>query len=300
MTDIAIIGGGPAGLAAGLYAARGGVSCALYEELFPGGQTARTERIENYPGFPQGVPGAELGANLLEQAERFGLRVEYAGVEKLELTGDIKRIHTSQGVAEARRVILAMGAQPRTLGLPDEGRYIGAGISYCAVCDGAFFRGQAVAVVGGGDTAVSDALYLARFAKKVYLIHRRGALRAAHALAAAAAANPVIEILYDTVITGYLGEGKLAGLALSDVKTGASRELPLSGLFMAVGVDPRSKLAEGQVDMENGYIITDMHMRTSVPGVYAAGDVRKTPLRQVVTAVADGAVAATTALESLA
>ena len=268
--DVAVIGGGPAGLAAGLYAARAGRSTLLIEEMTVGGQITKTHNVENYPGFDEGIDGFSLAAKMEQQAARFGLVTKFATVQELVLSGDIKRIECGKKVFFARTVILAMGAQPRLLGIPGEVEQMGTGVSYCATCDGAFFRGMPVAVVGGGDTAISDALYLARFAQHVYVVHRRDTLRATQVLQDAARQEPSIEFVFDTM----------------------PEEV--------VGTTPRSALVQNLLDCDaGGYIKTDAHMRTSIPGVYAAGDVRVTPLRQVVTAAADGAVAATMAVEYL-
>ncbi len=302
MLDIAIIGGGPAGLTAGLYAARGGAAVTLYEELFCGGQTAKTERIDNYPGFPDGLDGYSVGALMQQQAEKFGLQTAYESVSALRLSAD-GAPHTLvlEGREEtARTVILCMGASPRSLGLPREDALIGAGISYCATCDGAFFREKDVAVVGGGDTAVSDALYLARFCNSVTLVHRRDQLRASAALQKAALADSRIHFVWDSVPEAIEGDSAVTGLRVRNKKTGDGLLLPVAGIFVAVGVLPRTTLVSGQIELvQNGSIVTDTHMRTSVPGVFAAGDVRNTPLRQVVTACADGAIAAESALSYL-
>lgn len=298
MLDIAIIGGGPAGLSAGLYAMRGGADAALYEGLFVGGQATKTHRIDNYPGFREGVEGFQLGVALEQHAARFGLTVTYATVESVELAGDVKKLVVDGETVEARTVILAMGAKPRPLGLPREAELTGKGVSYCATCDGAFFKGKQVAVVGGGDTAISDALYLARFVERVYVVHRRGELRAAKSLQQAAFAEEKIEFVFHSVAEALVGEEKVEGLTVKDVRTGVLRTLPVSGVFAAVGIVPESGLVRGQVACtEDGRIRTNEFMETDVPGVYAAGDIRTTPLRQVITACADGAVAATRALE---
>lgn len=298
MLDIAIIGGGPAGLSAGLYAMRGGADAALYEGLFVGGQATKTHRIDNYPGFREGVEGFQLGVELEQHAARFGLAVTYATVESVDLAGDVKKLVVDGETVEARTVILAMGAKPRPLGLPREAELTGKGVSYCATCDGAFFKGKQVAVVGGGDTAVSDALYLARFVERVYVVHRRGELRAAKSLQQAAFAEEKIEFVFHSVAEALVGEEKVEGLTVKDVRTGVLRTLPVSGVFAAVGIVPESGLVRGQVACtEDGRIRTNEFMETDVPGVYAAGDIRTTPLRQVITACADGAVAATRALE---
>lgn len=301
MPGILIIGGGPAGLTAGLYAARGGADAALCEELFCGGQAAKTERIDNFPGFPEGIDGFEVGGRLEKQATRFGLKIEYAGVEKLELVGTQKRAILTDGrTLTAKAVILCMGATPRKLGLPEEARFEGRGVSYCATCDGAFFRGKDVAVIGGGDTAVSDALYLARICSSVTVVHRRDKLRASAALGNAARAESNIRFAWDSVVTAIHGEDALTGLTLNNVKTGDETTLSVSGAFVAVGILPRTELVAEALGLAQGAPIpTDAHMRTSIPGVFAAGDVRDTPLRQAVTACSDGAVAATAALAYL-
>ena len=297
-SDIAIIGGGPAGLTAGLYAARGGASVTLYEELFPGGQIAKTPLVENYPGFPDGVVGYEVGSLLQKQAEKFGLKVEYAGATGLILEENPKRILLPDREDTATAVILCMGAHARSLGIPREDALTGAGISYCATCDGAFFKEKAVAVVGGGDTAISDALYLSRFCTSVTVVHRRDEFRAAAVLVEKAKQVPNIHFALSSVPVNLIGECCVQGLEIMDLKTTAQRVLPVSGVFVAVGITPQSALVKGVVNMnEGGSILTDELMKTNIPGVYAAGDIRNTPLRQVITACADGAVAATSALE---
>ena len=297
-SDIAIIGGGPAGLTAGLYAARGGASVTLYEELFPGGQIAKTPLVENYPGFPDGVVGYEVGSLLQKQAEKFGLKVEYAGATGLILEENPKRILLPDREDTATAVILCMGAHARSLGIPREDALTGAGISYCATCDGAFFKEKAVAVVGGGDTAISDALYLSRFCTSVTVVHRRDAFRAAAVLVEKAKTVPNIHFATSCVPLNLIGEKNVEGLEIMDLKTSVPRMLPVSGVFVAVGITPQSALVKGVVAMnEGGSILTDELMKTNIPGVYAAGDIRNTPLRQVITACSDGAIAATSALE---
>ena len=297
-SDIAIIGGGPAGLTAGLYAARGGASVTLYEELFPGGQIAKTPLVENYPGFPDGVVGYEVGSLLQKQAEKFGLKVEYAGATGLVLCETPKRILLPDREDTAKAVILCMGAHARSLGIPREEALVGAGVSYCATCDGAFFKEKAVAVVGGGDTAISDALYLSRFCTSVTVVHRRDEFRAAAVLVEKAKQVPNIHFALSSVPVNLIGECCVQGLEIMDLKTTEQRVLPVSGVFVAVGITPQSALVKGVVNMnEGGSILTDELMKTNIPGVYAAGDIRNTPLRQVITACADGAVAATSALE---
>lgn len=292
MLDTLIIGGGPAGLTAGIYLMRAGLSCALYEKQFCGGQAATTNVIENYPGFVDGIGGPELSMNMAEQAQKLGLEIRYDEITQVDLTGEVKRVTAGGNVVEARSVILCMGATPRMLGLADEERLRGRGVSYCATCDGAFYKGKEVCVVGGGNTAAEDALYLARFAKKVTVVHRRNAFRAARLLVERMKNTPNIDIVYDSVVESICGEQKLESMTLRNVKTGQTRTQPVDGLFIAVGMEPHTELLNGQVELENGYIRAGEDTRTSVPLVYAAGDIRTKPLRQVVCAASDGAVAA--------
>jgi thioredoxin reductase (NADPH) len=298
--DCLIVGGGPAGFTAGLYACRAGLKTALLEGMFPGGQITTTHLLENYPGFPEGVGGPDFGALLEKQAARFGLEVLYEQAESADLAGDVKTIRTAAGEHTARAVILCMGAEPRKLGVPREDELRGRGVSYCATCDGAFFKGRTVAVVGGGDTACEEAAYLTRMAEKVYLIHRRDELRASAVVAQRVKTDARAEILWDSVVDAVLGESEVTGITLKNVKSGEARNVALSGLFVAIGVIPRSEIVKGVLDLtEDGRIKTDRHMRTNIAGVFAAGDVRDTALRQVVTAAADGAVAADSASQYL-
>ncbi len=301
MTDIAIIGGGPAGLTAALYAARGGASVRLLEELFPGGQIVKTHCIENYPGISDGPDGYALAARFEEHAGKAGVAPEYAGVTALSLTDDKKEITLATGETfEAKAVILCMGASPRPLGIPGERELTTHGISYCATCDGAFFRGKIATVIGGGDTAISDALYLSKLCSKVYVVHRRDELRASAVLANAARKTENIEFVWNSVPEAFLGEDKLTAIRLKNVKTGEVSELVTDGAFVAVGIVPKTDLIKDQLTLaSNGSIETNERMETSVKGVFAAGDIRNTPLRQVVTACADGAIAATYAIEAV-
>ena len=298
MLDIAIIGGGPAGLSAGLYTARGGADVKLFEELYAGGQATKTHLIDNYPGFYEGIEGFTLAQQLEQHAVRFGLTVGYETVDKLELDGPVKKLFLGGRAEEAKSVILAMGATPRPLGVEREEAFVGKGLSYCATCDGAFYKGKDVAVIGGGDTAIADALYLASFAARVFVIHRRDRLRASEVLQKAAFAEKKIEFYWDSVVQSLSGANTLEGLTIRNVKTDILRPVLVSGVFVAVGILPRTALVKDLVELAaDGSIKTDARMRTSVPGVYAAGDIRDTVLRQVVTACADGAVSATSALE---
>ncbi len=299
MLDLAIIGGGPAGLSAGLYAVRGGANVCLYEEMFAGGQIVKTHRIDNYPGISDGPDGYALAARFEEHASAFGLKIAYGAVSDLVLNEDPKHFTFNGETVEAKTVILATGASPRTLGIPGEKVLTGHGVSYCATCDGAFYKNRTAAVIGGGDTAISDALYLAKLCKKVYVVHRRDELRASAILADAALKTENIEFVWNSVPEAFLGEDRLSGVRLYNRVSGEVSDLSADGVFVAVGVVPRTELFRGQVKLaENDSVETDARMETSVPGVFAAGDVRNTPLRQVVTACADGAIAATYALEA--
>ena len=297
MYDVIILGAGPAGLTAGIYAARGGLNAVIVESKAVGGQAALTAEIENYPGF-ESVSGFELVSLMQAQCERLGVAFVYDNPVNVSGDGNIKSVETAySGVLEARAVILATGAMPRTLGLPRESALMGGGVSYCATCDGAFFKGKAVAVVGGGNTAAEDALYLEKFASSVTLIHRRDALRA-DAILAKRIAESTVKVAWDSVVTQLNGENKLSSVTLKNVKTGELSDLPVSGLFVAVGQTPATEGLKG-VELDGGYIVTDEEMHTSLPGVFAAGDVRKKTLRQVVTATADGAIAAESAIKFL-
>lgn len=290
--DILILGGGPAGYTAALYAVRGGRKAAVVEKLSPGGQMATTSVIDNYPGFPDGVDGFELGERMEQQARKYGAETIYAEVTGADLTASPKVVTTSEGELTAGAVILATGAYPRQLGLPGEGELRGRGIAYCAACDGMGYRGKVVAVNGGGNTAVEDAIYLSKLCKKVYLIHRRDSLRAS-AVYHKTLEEAGVEILWNSRVTALRKEKRLTGIELENVLTGEKSQLACDGLFVAVGRVPDTALFSGQVETDkDGYLTADESCRTSVPGVFAAGDVRTKALRQVVTAAADGAVAA--------
>lgn len=296
MYDVAIIGGGPAGLSAGMYTCRSGLKTILFEKMFIGGQLAFAYIVENYPGFDKGISGPELANKLERQAKKFGLEALYEEVRELQLQGEIKKIITDKGTYEAKTILLCMGSSSKLLGLPKEDQFRGAGVSYCATCDGAFFRDMDVAVVGGGDTAVEDALYLSRFVNRVYLVHRRHELRASRIVQDRAFANDKITILWDTVIEEILGVDKLTGLRILNTKTGEKKELELQGLFIAIGIIPDSHLVKELLPMsEGGFIPTDANMKTNIPGIFAAGDIRLKSLLQIVTAASDGAIAAMSA-----
>lgn len=294
MYDLIVLGAGPAGLTAGIYAARGGLGVAIIENKAVGGQAALTAEIENYPGFTN-VSGFELTSLMQAQCEGLGVDFVYENPVNVHLDGDVKRIETSSSVYESKAVVIATGALPRTLGLERESALTGAGVSYCATCDGAFFRGKPVAVVGGGNTAVEDALYLEKFASEVWLIHRRDELRASALLAERVKASSV-KIVWDSVVTELVGENRLQSVTVKNVKTGETSSLAVNGLFVAVGQRPATEWIKG-LALEDGYIVTDEEMRTGIAGVFAAGDVRKKSLRQIVTAAADGAIAADSAIK---
>ena len=281
--DVIVIGGGPGGYTAALYAARANLSVAILEKLSPGGQMGTTDVIDNYPGFPQGVNGFELAMQMKEGAERFGAQTQLAEVTQVELAGQVKTVHTSGGDYQARTVVLATGAHPRELGLPGERELRGRGVSYCATCDGMFYRGKTVVVVGGGNTAVSDVLYLSRLCEKVYLVHRRDTLQKAEN----------VEFVWDSEVKQLLRDQAVTGVRVRNKKTGEERDIPCGGVFVAVGYLPNTELYRGQVELdEAGYVLADETTQTNLPGVFAVGDLRKKPLRQVVTAASDGAVAA--------
>lgn len=297
--DVIILGGGPAGLTAGLYAGRSRLKTLLIEKNQDGGQIALSADVENYPGqLLEGETGVGLAARMAAQCERFGVERKRDDIQKAELSGEVKRLIGSGGTYEARTVILATGASPRPIGCENEKDFIGRGVSYCATCDGAFFRGLDVYVAGGGDSAVEEALFLTRFARKVTIIHRRDQLRAAKSIQEKAFANPKIGFLWDSVVVKAEGSDVLDTLTVRNVKTGeltaikAAPEDGMLGLFGFVGYLPNTGLFADQLPLENGYVSTDADMRTALPGVFAAGDVRVKSLRQVVTAAADGAIAA--------
>lgn len=298
--DLMIIGGGPAGYTAALYGARAGLTVGLIEKLAPGGQMGTTDMVDNYPGFPEGINGFELAMNMKSGAERFGARTISAQVTGLELSGDVKTLRTPKEDHKARTVILATGAQPRELGLPNERELRGRGVSYCATCDGMFYRGKTVAVVGGGNTAVADALYLSRICEKVYLIHRRDKLRAPQVQQQNLEKAGNVEFIWNSVVKELRFEQRLTGLTVGHKETGGLRELECAGVFIAVGQVPETELFKDQVELDSsGYVVAGEDCHTSIPGVFAAGDLRAKPLRQIVTAASDGAVAATAAQEFL-
>ncbi|MEW6080117.1 MAG: thioredoxin-disulfide reductase [Thermodesulfobacteriota bacterium] len=291
--DLIIIGGGPAGLTAGIYAARARMNAVLLEKVTPGGQVLATDWVENYPGFPEGISGVDLMMRMSEQAANLKVAIESAEVSSVDFSGEVKKIVTENGPLTCRAVIIATGASPNRLGVPGEDRFYGRGISFCATCDAPFYRDKTVAAVGGGDTAVQESIYLTKFAKKVYLIHRRDQLRAAKILQERALANDRIEFVWDSVVTA-VGGGltNVESVTVKNVKTGQTRDLAVNGCFVWVGIKPNAEFIGNTVKTnDGGFIVTDLEMKTSVPGVFAAGDVRVTPLRQIATAVGDAAIA---------
>lgn len=291
--DVAVIGGGPAGYTAALYAVRAGLRTVLFEKLAAGGQMTETQVIDNYPGFDAGVDGFALGAAMRAGAERFGAETVSAEVHSLSLAEIPRRITADTGEYFADAVILAMGAVHRHLGLPEEDRFLGRGVGYCAACDGMLFRGKTVAVVGGGNSAAADALLLSKICRHVYVIHRRDALRAEHVYHAPLLAAENVTFLWDTVVEGLHGEDRLSGVALKNVRTGKTDTLSLDGLFISIGRAPATALVADAVALDaGGYVLAGEDTGTSIPGVFAVGDLRTKPFRQIVTAAADGAVAA--------
>ncbi len=294
--DVVIIGGGPAGLTAAIYASRARLDTLMIEKMSPGGQVLVTDRVDNYPGFPEGITGFELVDRMAAQARRFGMSEAIGEVVGLEPGADgMVRVNLASGdPVLARGVIIATGASHRKLGVPGEEEFSGRGVSYCATCDGPFFRDQEVAVVGGGDSAVQEAIFLTKFASKVYLIHRRDELRAVKILQEKAFENPKIEFVWDSVVDEILGGDQgVTGIRARNVKSGEVRDIPVTGVFVFIGMVPNTGFLKGVVDMDDrGFILVDEWMRTSMKGVYAAGDCRAKPLLQIVTAVSDGATAA--------
>lgn len=291
MYDLIIIGGGPAGLTAGIYAQRARMKTLLVEKQGLGGQIAITDVIENYPGFPS-ISGPDLMAKFEEHAKGLGLEVKFASVESIVQNGSEKVLQTSEGEMRTKAVIVATGANPRRLGVPGEEENIGRGVSYCATCDGPFFRGQTVVVVGGGDTAVKEAIYLAKLAAKVYVVHRRDQLRAEKIIQEKALATPNLEVLWSHIVKEIKSDKSgVTGVEVEDLKTSTRRVQPAEGVFMFVGINPSTNFVDVDKD-ESGFIKTNQRMETSVPGIFSAGDCRTTPLLQVSTAVGDGAIAA--------
>lgn len=298
--DMMIIGGGPAGYTAALYAARAGLDTAVVEKMSIGGQMALTDIIDNYPGFEEGVEGFTLGMKMQAGAERFGAKTVYAEVTEVSLSGDVKRIVTTDGEYLTRTVVIATGADPRTLGIEGEERLMGKGLHYCAHCDGRFYKGKEVMVVGGGNTAAADALYLSRLAAKVTAVHRRDTLRATRIYHEPLMKAENITFLWDSAVAEYTVDGRIKGAKVKNLKTGEVTDVACDGIFVSIGRKPNTALFAGQIELdEGGYVKADETTRTPIPGVFAVGDVRTKVLRQVVTAVGDGAVAAHFAEEYL-
>ena len=304
MHQIIIIGSGPAGLTAGIYAARAGLEPVLFaSSVEPGGELMNTTDVENFPGFPEGVQGPELMEKIQSQAERFGTKVLYNDVTELDLEGDVKRVTDADGtVHEAKAIVFATGSAYRKLGIADEDRLSGHGVSWCATCDGFFFREKTIAVVGGGDSAMEEATFLTRFASKVYVIHRRDSLKASKIMQQRAFDNEKIEFIWNAEVTAIHGETEANGVALRDTVSGETRDLALDGVFIAIGNDPRTHLVHGKLDLtEDGTIAVEgRSSKTSVPGVFAAGDVIDPSYRQAITAAGSGTIAALDAEHYLA
>lgn len=289
--DMLIVGGGPGGYTAALYAARAGLSVLVLEKLFAGGQMTQTHLIDNYPGFPEGVDGITLAMNMQQQAQRFGAETVNAEVTRVELRAEPKAVHTSEGIFYGKTVVIATGADPRPLGVAREQEFLGRGIHYCAACDGNFYRGKTVAVVGGGNTAAGDALLLSRVAKKVILIHRRDTLRATKIYHQALSDAPNVLLQWNAQVSELLGTDTLTGVKLKDVHSGEEREIACDAVFVSIGRVPATAFLGDALALDGGYILADDTTCTDIPGVFAVGDVRTKALRQVITAAADGAIA---------
>ncbi|MDI9425626.1 MAG: thioredoxin-disulfide reductase [Spirochaetota bacterium] len=305
MKELVIVGAGPAGLSAAIYGMRAGIDLVVIEKLAPGGQVMTTYEVENYPGFVDPIPGWELMSNMENQARRLGAEIRGVELSSIRRGSDgCFEIETGIGDAiRARAVICATGASLLKLGVPGEAEFTGRGVSYCATCDAAFFKERVTAVVGGGDTALEEALYLTRFASKVLLVHRRDAFRGAKLLQKRVMENPIIEPVYNSVVRSINGSGKVESISLEDTKTAAMKDLAVDGVFIFIGYRPNTEYVPGEILNEYGEVMVDSRMRTSIPGLFAAGDLRSDSIRQIVAAAADGATAALSAydyLESLA
>jgi len=297
--DVLIIGAGPAGLTAGIYAARAGLTALLFEKKFAGGQLANTDLVENYPGIAS-ISGVDFAMQMQAHAEEVGAKITSAEIFKIELLGDIKKIYTENEIYEAKTLILATGAIPRKLGLESELRLGGKGVSYCATCDGAFFRGRDAAVIGGGDTAAEDALYLSKIVNRVFMVHRRDKLRAQKFLADKIEKAENIEVVWDSQLKEIKGDAVVESIDVVNKNTNEIRNIPVSGCFIAVGILPESDFIKDLVEInDQGYILTSDNLETNIPGVFAAGDVRKKTLRQIVTATSDGAICVSSVEEYL-
>lgn len=302
MKDLVIVGAGPAGLSAAIYGMRAGIDLVVLEKLAPGGQVMTTYEVENYPGFVDPVPGWELMSNMENQARRLGaeiVSVELSSIRRDEDENCFEIAAAGGDPVRARAVICATGASLLKLGVPGEAEFTGRGVSYCATCDAAFFKGRVTAVVGGGDTALEEALHLTRFASKVYLVHRRDAFRGAKLLQKRVMENAAIEPVYNSKVRSINGSGKVESITLENTKTGAASDLPVDGVFIFIGYRPNTEYVPGEILNDYGEVMVDMRMRTSIPGLFAAGDLRGESIRQIVAAAADGATAALSAYEYL-
>ena len=299
--DMIIIGGGPGGYTAALYAARAGLDVVVLEKLSAGGQMALTSQIDNYPGFEDGIDGFTLGEKMQAGAEKFGAKTEYAEVFSVDLKAVPKIVETSEGTFYGHTVVLATGASPRELGVSGEKELIGRGVHYCAACDGMFYKGKTVVIVGGGNTAAADAFVLSRIAKKVILVHRRDTLRATKVYHDPLMRAENVDFRWNSTVSEFISDGKVTGVKIKDVNTGEESVIECDGVFVSVGRKPATELVKNQLELDSGgYVIADESTKTNIPGVYAVGDVRIKKVRQIVTAVADGAVAAHEAEEYLA
>ena len=299
--DMIIIGGGPGGYTAALYAARAGLDVVVLEKLSAGGQMALTSQIDNYPGFEDGIDGFTLGEKMQAGAEKFGAKTEYAEVFSVDLKAVPKIVETSEGTFYGHTVVLATGASPRELGVSGEKELIGRGVHYCAACDGMFYKGKTVVIVGGGNTAAADAFVLSRIAKKVILVHRRDTLRATKVYHDPLMRAENVDFRWNSTVSEFISDGKVTGVKIKDVNTGEESVINCDGVFISVGRKPATELVKDQLELDSGgYVIADESTKTNIPGVYAVGDVRIKKVRQIVTAVADGAVAAHEAEEYLA
>jgi thioredoxin reductase (NADPH) len=290
--ELVVVGGGVAGCTAAIYAKRYNLDLVLLEKAAPGGQTATASHIENYPGFPEGISGIELAERVHQQAQNLQVDFLLGVAQGAQREGDHWLLSTSKGPILTTALIVATGASPRHLKIPGERELFGMGVSYCATCDGTFYRNKTVAVIGGGNTAVDEAVYLSDLCEKVYLVHRRKELRAESFLQERAFARPNLEFVWDSVPTQVLGTGEVSGLRVQNKNTLEERDIPLDGVFVAIGHEPQTDWLAGVVALENGFIVTDCNMATSAPGIFAAGDIRNTPLRQITTAVGDASIAA--------
>jgi len=293
--DIVILGAGPAGLTAGMYASRDKLKVLILEKQFPGGYVAITEWVENYPGFFDGIMGADLSEKFYNHAVKFGTLVRNGNCTKIELDGDYKIVHIENRAkpVKAKAVVIGFGCEPKRLDVPGENRFYGRGVSFCATCDGSFYKDRVVASVGGGDSAIEEGEYLTRFASKVYVIHRRDSFRASNLAMERAYANPKMEFITDTVVDSVNGETKVTGVTLENVKTGEKRDLEIDGLFVFIGHTAKTELVKDLVETDEwGFIVANESTKTSVPGIFVAGDVRTKEYKQITTAVCDGTVAA--------